>query len=149
MFKSVLPCLAIGLLAAGAAHAQYGGGGGGPGGGGGGYGGGYGGGSGGGHHGGRGGGGGSGSSDSSSSSSAPPKSRAIPPDLVEIVGVVQAIDTDSSRLTIAYEPVDALNWPAGSMPFVVSEPALFKGVTVGEKIRFRIESQQIYDLKPF
>ncbi|HEX4197757.1 MAG TPA: copper-binding protein [Caulobacteraceae bacterium] len=141
MSKSILPFLAIGLLAAGAAHAQYGGGPGGPGGGGGGYGGG--------HHGGRGGGGQPGGSSSGSNSSAPPRSRPIPPDLVEIVGVVQAIDPGSSRMTIAYEPVEALNWPAGSMPFVVAEPALFKGVSVGERVRFRIESQQIYDLKPF
>lgn len=138
MSKSILPYLAIGLLAAGAAHAQYGGGG---------QGGGYGGG--GGHgHGGRGGGGSSGGSASGSSSTAP-RSRPIPPDQVEIVGVIQSIDADSSRMTIAYEPVEALNWPAGSMPFVVAEPALFKGVSVGEKVRFRIESQQIYDLKPF
>jgi Cu/Ag efflux protein CusF len=142
MSRFILPFLAIGLLAAGAAHAQYGGGGygGGPGGG-------YGGG---GHHGGRGGGNPSGSSNSGSgNSSAAPRSRPIPPDLVEIVGVVQAIDPASNRMTIAYEPVEALNWPAGSMPFVVAEPALFKGVSVGEKVRFRIESQQIYDLRPF
>lgn len=126
MFKSILPCLAIGLLAAGAAHAQYGGG----------------------RHGGRGGGGNS-SGSSSAGGAAAPRSRPIPPDLVEIVGVVQAIDPASNRMTIAYEPVEALNWPAGSMPFVVAEPALFKGARVGEKVRFRIESQQIYDLKPF
>ncbi|HZC15350.1 MAG TPA: copper-binding protein [Caulobacteraceae bacterium] len=138
MPKSILPYLAIGLLAAGAAHAQFGGGGG-PGGG---YGGGHG-------HGGPGGGGPSGSSSSSSTSAAAPRPRLIPPDLVEIVGVIQAIDADSNRMTIAYEPVEALNWPAGSMPFVVAEPDLFKGVSVGEKVRFRMESQQIYDLKPF
>jgi hypothetical protein len=139
MSKSILPFLAIGLLAAGGAHAQAGG-----------YGGGSGGGYGGGHHGGRGGGGNpSGSSDSGSSSPAPSRSRPLPPDQVEIVGVVQAIDPASNRMTIAYEPVEALSWPAGSMPFVVAEPTLFKGVSVGEKVRFRMESQQIYDLKPF
>jgi Cu(I)/Ag(I) efflux system protein CusF len=68
---------------------------------------------------------------------------------IEIVGVIKAIDPEASRITIAYEPVDALDWPAGTMPFVVSKPALLTAAAVGQKVRFRLESQQITDLTPF
>jgi Cu/Ag efflux protein CusF len=68
---------------------------------------------------------------------------------VEIVGVVTAIDSAAGRITIAYEPVDALNWPAGTRPFPVEETSLLQGVSVGEKVRFRIESQEISALEPY
>ncbi len=88
----------------------------------------------------------------------PPRSRpAIPPPtqapikMSEIfgVGVVQAIDVAGGRVTIAYEPIEGINWPAGTMPFQVAKSALLEGVVPGEKVRFRLESQQIADLKPF
>lgn len=65
------------------------------------------------------------------------------------VGVVQAIDVAGGRVTIAYEPIEGINWPAGTMPFVVAKSALLEGVVAGEKVRFRLESQQIAELKPF
>lgn len=68
---------------------------------------------------------------------------------VQIVGEVRAIDPENSRVTITYEEVVALNWPVGTMPFVVSKSELLKGVTVGEKVRFKLESQQISALAPF
>ena len=127
------------LVPAAAAHAQYGGG---MGGGGGGMGGG------GGHkgHGGR-------SQDPSSSPSPASPERPPPPatplNKIEIVGVIKAIDRATDRITIAYEAVDALNWPAGTMPFGVSETALLKDAAVGEKVRFKLQSQQISELHPF
>ena len=83
--------------------------------------------------------------------SAPPIRAAPPVDLtkVEGVGIVRAIDTGAGRLTISYEPIAPLNWPAGTMPFVVGKTSLLTNVTVGQKVRFRIESQQIVDLRPF
>ena len=68
---------------------------------------------------------------------------------MEIVGVVTAVDPQNGRVTIDYEPVEVLNWPRGSNAFVVSKTALLQGVSVGEKIRFKIESQQISELKPY
>lgn len=65
------------------------------------------------------------------------------------VGVVQAIDVAGGRVTIAYDPIEGINWPAGTMPFQVAKSALLEGVVPGEKVRFRLESQQIADLKPF
>jgi Cu/Ag efflux protein CusF len=126
MRKDIVPLLAIGLLAASVAHAQSGG------------------------HGRRGQGGPSPSAPAPASpNTAAPAPRSIPTNQIEIVGVVKAIAPDDGRVTIAYEPVEALNWPSGSMPFVVSKSALLKDITVGEKVRFRLESEQIADLRPF
>ena len=72
-----------------------------------------------------------------------------PADQADIIGVVQSIDAASERVTIHYQPVDALDWPEGTKPFGVAKSALLNGVTVGEKVRFRLESQQIYMLQPF
>jgi Cu/Ag efflux protein CusF len=82
-------------------------------------------------------------------SSAQPLPRETPTDQAEIVGVVKAIDAATGRITIAYEPVEALNWPAGTTPFVVSRTALLSAAVVGQKVRFHLESQQIADLAPF
>ena len=137
MSKRLLPLLMVCLAVAGAAHAQYGGGG---------MGGGRGGGHGGGH---RGGGSQPGSPDTRPPRDAPPSGRQTPLNKVEIVGVIRAIDRTAGRITIAYEDVDALNWPAGTMPFEVSKTALLDAATVGEKVRFKLESQQISDLAPY
>jgi hypothetical protein len=139
MRNPVAAALVIALIAATAAHAQYGGMGGmgGPGGGGGG-----------GHrHGGgqppSGGGG------SSSHPAGPPAPRPVPVSDSDIIGVVKAIDPATNRITIAYEPVLVRNWPAGTMPFVVAKPALLSGASVGEKVRFKVDSQQIVELNPY
>lgn len=132
MSKPFVVVLAICFFATTAAYAQYGGGGGG----------------------GRGGhGGGSRKSPTSptpsSAGTSAPATPNKPLSSVQIVGEVRAIDPENSRVTITYEEVDALNWPAGTMPFVVSKSELLKGVTVGEKVRFKLESQQISALAPF
>jgi Cu/Ag efflux protein CusF len=134
MLKRLVPVsVLIALMAAPVAHAQYGGGGGG------------------GHrHG-----GGGGQASQGDDNPAPRKDptaanpAAIPMSEVEIIGVVQAIDPKADRVTIAYDPVQALNWPAGSLPFVVARSALLQGVSVGEKVRFKLDSQQISALRPF
>jgi Cu/Ag efflux protein CusF len=68
---------------------------------------------------------------------------------IAITGVIQSIDPQHGRVTIAYDDVEALNWPAGTMPFVVSKTALLKDATVGEKVRFKLESQQISEMEPY
>lgn len=79
-----------------------------------------------------------------------PPSRA-PIKMTEIfgVGIVRAIDVQAERITIAYEPIEGINWPAGAMPFAVAKSTLLEGITVGEKVRFRLESQRIAELTPF
>jgi len=126
MFKRFIPVLTICLMAATAAHAQGGGGR-------------------------RGGGGGKrpppGSDPSTQTASGPARAPA-PTGKIQIVGVIQAVDPQAGRVTIAYEANDALNWPAGANAFVVSKSELLKGVTVGEKVRFTLDSQQISTLQP-
>jgi hypothetical protein len=137
LVRRVVPLLAIFLLFATSAQAQFGGGGMG------------GGGMGGGHA--RGGGGRSAPSDTSSPAPPPipPPKPAKPENQIEIVGVVQAVDPGASRVTIAYDANDELNWPRGVMPFSVYKSDLLKTVTVGEKVRFTLDGQQIAELRPF
>lgn len=126
------------LFAAGAAQAQYGGGMGGGGGG-------------------MGGGGHRGGGRHKQQAPAPPvsptpeepkPSRVTAPGKAPITGVIKAIDTAAGRVTIAYDEVDALNWPPGTTPFAVEKPALMSGLSVGEKVRFNVESQQISAIEP-
>jgi Cu/Ag efflux protein CusF len=129
MFKRFIPVLTLCLMAATAAQAQGGGGGGR-----------------------RGGGGGGGKRPSSSDPSTPaastPGRAPAPVGKTQIVGVIKAIDPATDRVTIAYEANDALNWPEGSNTFVASKHELLKDVTVGEKVRFTLDSQQISTLQP-
>jgi hypothetical protein len=64
------------------------------------------------------------------------------------VGVVKEIGPDD-RITIDYEAAPALDLPAGSRSFIVAKTGLLKDVTVGEQIRFRLDSQQVSVLAPF
>jgi len=131
MRKLIVLFLAVGLAAGTSAQAQFGGGGGG-----------------GGH---RHGGGGSPNTGSSAppSTGSTPRPAPTPSDQVVIVGVVRALGPEADRVTITYDAVDDLNWPAGTTPFVVSSPKLLDGVTIGEKVRFKLESEHIYQLTPF
>jgi Cu/Ag efflux protein CusF len=78
-----------------------------------------------------------------------PKRAPTQPNLLEIIGVVKAIDAATGRVTITYEPVEALNWPTGTQPFPVAKSAMLDGVTVDEKVRFTVDSGEISSLKPF
>jgi hypothetical protein len=132
MLKRMGLVLAVCLVAATSAHAQFGGGRGGPGG--------------------RG--GGAPGQDipppaTSSSTPVPPPIPIKPVSSIAFTGVIQAIDPEHDRVTIAYDEVEALSWPAGTMPFVVSKPALLKDATVGEKVRFKLQSQQIFEMEPY
>jgi len=92
----------------------------------------------------RGGGGGRGGG-SAAAPARPAKAFAAP----DLIGVVKAIDVATGRVTIAYEASEALNWPAATQPFPVSKTALLKDLTVGEKVRFQLESEQIAAITPF
>ncbi len=89
---------------------------------------------------GRGGGGGGGAPPSA------PKKRAPTP---EFIGIVKSIDAATGRLTISYDAVEVINWPPGTQPFPVAKSAMLEGITVGEKVRFTLDSGEIATLKPF
>ena len=67
----------------------------------------------------------------------------------EIIGVIKSIDTETGRVTIVHEGSEVLNWPPGTQPFIVGKSALLKDLSVGEKVRFTLESQQISAIRPF
>jgi len=129
MLKRLVPVLLVFLAVGTSAHAQYGGG-----------------------HGGHGGQG----QQPSGSSSGPPAATPTPPvkppkamNQIEIVGVVQAIDPDARRVTIAYDANDELNWPRGSRQFGVYKAEVLKTVSVGERVRFTLDSEQISEIRAY
>ena len=79
----------------------------------------------------------------------PPAAQKKPPSTPEFIGVVKAIDVPTGRLTISYEAVEVINWPAGTQPFPVVKSAMLDGVKVGDKVRFTLDSGSIATLKPF
>lgn len=62
-------------------------------------------------------------------------------------GVIKALDARAGTITIAHDPIKALNWGAMTMPFKVADPALLKAANVGDKITFQLNGQQIVALK--
>jgi Cu/Ag efflux protein CusF len=131
MRKITLVVLAAVLATATAAQAQMqGGGGGGRG-----------------HGGGRHGGGKSGPPPAAATDAPPPRQASL--NQIMVVGVVRALDPSGERATIAYEAVDKLGWPAGTMPFALGKPGLLSDVKVGQKVRFRLENQRIVEIGPF
>jgi len=77
----------------------------------------------------------------------PPNVRLIAANQIDIWGVVKAIGPED-RITIDYEEAPALDLPAGSRSFVVAKASLLKDVSVGEHVRFRLDSQQVSVLVP-
>jgi Cu(I)/Ag(I) efflux system protein CusF len=56
------------------------------------------------------------------------------------IGVVKAIDAAKGLVTLAHEPVPALQWPAMTMPFTIS-PELAKGIQVGQRVNFEFTAK--------
>jgi Cu(I)/Ag(I) efflux system protein CusF len=51
-------------------------------------------------------------------------------------GVIKAIDAKAGTLTIQHGPIPAVSWPAMTMTFKATPPALLNGLKVGETIGF-------------
>jgi Cu(I)/Ag(I) efflux system protein CusF len=64
---------------------------------------------------------------------------ALAADETSAVGVIDAVDVDAGTVTITHEPIRALGWPAMTMPFKVSNPALLQGIEPGEKVEFQLK----------
>lgn len=43
---------------------------------------------------------------------------------------------EGNQVTISHEPIGTLNWPAMTMPFTISDPALLNGVQAGDRVSF-------------
>ena len=62
--------------------------------------------------------------------------------------MVKKIDAKTGSVTIAHDPIKALNWPAMTMPFKVADKALLAKVKVGAKVRFDLSGQTITAIRP-
>jgi Cu(I)/Ag(I) efflux system protein CusF len=57
-------------------------------------------------------------------------------------GVVKKIDHEKQRLTLAHGPITTLGWPAMTMPFTVSDPALLQGLKVDDTVEFDLKDEE-------
>lgn len=54
------------------------------------------------------------------------------------VGVITAIDKTANTVTIKHDAIPAVDWPAMTMAFKATPPALLDGLKVGEKVKFYV-----------
>lgn len=54
-------------------------------------------------------------------------------------GTVKKIDAPTQRVMLQHGPIKNLGMPPMTMMFKVKEPAMLKAVSVGDKVRFRVE----------
>ncbi len=68
---------------------------------------------------------------------AAPAAAAARPAEYETTGRIERMDARS--VTFSHEPVPALQWPAMTMTFALPDPALAKGLKVGDRVRFAFD----------
>jgi len=51
-------------------------------------------------------------------------------------GEVRRIDKDAGKVTLRHGPIEAMDMPAMTMVFRVSDPAMLDRLAVGDKVRF-------------
>ncbi len=56
-------------------------------------------------------------------------------------GVIRSIDWTNTTVTIAHDPIASLKWPAMTMDFSVTDPALLQSVRPGQVIAFVLTEQ--------
>lgn len=59
------------------------------------------------------------------------------------VGVVRSVDAKAGTVTIAHEPIPALNWPAMTMSFKVAQPKMLEQVSAGNKVEFMLQGKDM------
>jgi Cu(I)/Ag(I) efflux system periplasmic protein CusF len=52
------------------------------------------------------------------------------------VGVVKKVDVAAAKVTLQHEPVQALGWPAMTMPFTLKDKAALEKLKPGQKVEF-------------
>ena len=67
--------------------------------------------------------------------------------IVQGVGVVKSVDAKAGTITIAHEPIKALNWSAMTMAFKAADPALLKAAAPGDRVSFQLKGQQVVAVK--
>lgn len=70
----------------------------------------------------------------------PTGASAMPPTAKGIAQTTGRVETVSpTAITISHQPVPSIGWPAMTMTFRVLDPALTKGVKVGDQVRFAFD----------
>jgi Cu(I)/Ag(I) efflux system periplasmic protein CusF len=64
------------------------------------------------------------------------------PQSAEGEGVVRRIDAQAGTITVAHEPIPALNWPAMVMAFAVQSRDMLTSVTVGAHVHFTLMNHE-------
>ena len=64
------------------------------------------------------------------------------PGVVRGTGVVKSVNAAGGTLVITHDPMPALKWPAMTMPFKVSDPAMLKGLKPGMKVVFDLKDKK-------
>lgn len=59
---------------------------------------------------------------------------------VQGTGIVKAVDARAGSVTIAHDAIKSLKWPAMTMPFKVTHPALLEQLPAGAKVQFTLVS---------
>lgn len=71
------------------------------------------------------------------------------PGVVSGTGVIKSVNAAGGTVVITHDPMPALKWPAMTMPFKVSDPALLKGLKPGMKVVFDLKDKKtIVAIKP-
>ena len=56
-------------------------------------------------------------------------------------GVITAIDPKAGKITIKHGAIPAVGWPAMTMTFKATPPALLRGVRVGQTVGFDVRTR--------
>lgn len=57
------------------------------------------------------------------------------------VGTITALDSRGGTVTIKHGPIAAIGWPAMTMTFRASPPALLKNLRTGQRVGFTAKAQ--------
>jgi Cu/Ag efflux protein CusF len=56
------------------------------------------------------------------------------------VGTVLAVDASAGTVTLDHEAISAISWPAMQMQFQAADPAILRGLNVGDHVAFELKS---------
>lgn len=72
-----------------------------------------------------------------------PAGRAAPATAaVQGTGIVKTVDLKGGSVTIAHDAIKSLKWPAMTMPFKVTHPALLEQLPAGSRVQFTLVSSK-------
>lgn len=74
----------------------------------------------------------------SPANSAESRDSGADPQAAQGEGIVKAINPGKQQVTLSHGPIEALGWPAMTMPFKVTDAKLLEGIRVGDGVRFEL-----------